>query len=51
MNIKFDELLSEISNVLQKRRVYLNHVSLNSSVFSTFTQRYVKRNVAMQRND
>ena len=54
MNIKLDELLSEISNVLQKRRVYLNHVSmirLNSSDFPTFTQRYVKRNVTMQRND
>ena len=38
MNMKFDELLSEISNVLQKRRVYLNHVSLNSSVFPILGQ-------------
>ena len=46
MNIKFNELLSEIGNVLQKRRYELNHVSIThskSSVFPTFTQRHVIR--------
>ena len=46
MNIKFSELLSEIGNVLQKRRVQLNHVSIThskSSVVPTFTRRHVNQ--------
>ena len=54
MNIKFGELLSDIGNVLQKRRIKLKHVSiirLRISVFPIFTQRHIKSNVTMQRND
>ena len=46
MNIKFNELFSEIGKVLQKWRVLLNHVSIThskSSVFPTITQHHVKR--------
>ena len=54
MNIKFDEIFGEIDNVWQKRRVYLNHVSilrLKSSVFPTLTQRHEKRNIPTQHSD
>ena len=42
-NIKFDELLSEIGNVLP--------IGLKSSVFPTFMQHHGKRNLKTQRND
>ena len=48
MNIKFDELLSEIGNVLQK---YVSIIRLTISVFPTFTQRHIKRDLTTQRND
>ena len=46
MNIKFDELFSEIDNVLQRKRVSVkvNHISrirLKEFSFSTFKLRHV----------
>ena len=44
MKIKFDKLLCEIENVLQKRRNKINQVSIirsKCSVFPTFTQHHV----------
>ena len=47
MNIKFDELLSEIGNVLQKRKVYRNHVSIIAQSVQFFLHSH---NVTKQRN-
>ena len=51
MNIKFDEMLSDIGNVLQNKNVSI--IRLTIQVFPTFTQRRVKRDlhVTTQHND
>ena len=52
MNIKFDELLSEIDNVWQKRRSYHNHVSLiGLKRVSYIPATLRKRNITTQHND
>ena len=46
MNIEFDELLSEIGNFLQK-----SIIRLTISVFPTFTQRHIKRDLTTTRQN
>ena len=54
MNIKFDQLLSKIDNVLQKRRVKLNNVSiirLKSSISQQSRNATLQLNITTLRND